>query len=99
MGIALSKGILCPLTKEVWTLSTLFVILHLIVSILLIVVVLVQEGKDPGMRGIQGASSDMGDSFFKRAGGTTKEKMQVRLTTTLAILFLITTVVLVITIS
>lgn len=79
--------------------STLFVILHLIVSILLIVVVLVQEGKDPGMRGIQGASSDMGDSFFKRAGGTTKEKMQVRLTTTLAILFLITTVVLVITIS
>lgn len=79
--------------------STLFVILHLIVSILLIVVVLVQEGKDPGMRGIQGASSDMGDSFFKRAGGTTKEKMQVRLTTTLAILFLITTVVLVITVS
>lgn len=79
--------------------STLFVVLHLIVSVLLIVVVLVQEGKDPGMRGIQGASSDMGDSFFKRAGGTTKEKMQVQLTTTLAILFLITTIVLVITIS
>ena len=99
MGIALSKGILCPLIKEVWTLNTLFVALHLIVSVLLIVVVLLQEGKDPGMRGIQGASSDMGDSFFKRAGGTTKEKMQVRLTTTLAILFLITTVVLVITVS
>ncbi|MBQ3427831.1 MAG: preprotein translocase subunit SecG [Clostridia bacterium] len=79
--------------------NTLFVALHLIVSVLLIVVVLLQEGKDPGMRGIQGASSDMGDSFFKRAGGTTKEKMQVRLTTTLAILFLITTVVLVITVS
>ena len=53
-----------------------------------------QEGKDPGMRGIQGASSDMGDSFFKRAGGTTKEKMQMRLTTTVSILFLITTIVL-----
>ncbi|MBR0366747.1 MAG: preprotein translocase subunit SecG [Clostridia bacterium] len=79
--------------------STLFVVLHLIVSVLLILVVLVQEGKDPGMRGIQGASSDMGDSFFKRAGGTTKEKMQIQLTTTLAILFLITTVVLVITVS
>ena len=79
--------------------NTLFVILHLIVSVLLILVVLVQEGKDPGMRGIQGASSDMGDSFFKRAGGTTKEKMQVQLTTTLAILFLITTIVLVITVS
>ena len=76
--------------------STVFVVLHLIVSVLLIVIVLAQEGKDPGMRGIQGASSDMGDSFFKRQGGTTKEKMQVRLTTTVAGLFLITTLVLVI---
>ena len=77
--------------------KTLFVILHIIVSALLIIIVLAQEGKDPGMRGIQGSSSaDMGDSFFKRAGGTTKEKIQVQLTTTVAILFLITTVVLVI---
>jgi protein translocase SecG subunit len=76
--------------------KTLFIILHLIVSALLIVIVLAQEGKDPGMRGIQGASSDMGDSFFKKAGGTTKEKMQVQLTTTVAILFLITTLVLVV---
>ena len=82
--------------KEVWTLNNVFIILHLIVSILLITVVLIQEGKDPGMRGIQGASSDMGDSFFKKQGGTTKEKMQVQLTTTIAVLFLITTVVLVI---
>lgn len=76
--------------------NTLFIILHLIVSVLLIVIVLAQEGKDPGMRGIQGASSDMGDSFFKKAGGTTKEKMQVQLTTTVAVLFLITTLVLVV---
>ena len=76
--------------------NTLFIVLHIIVSVLLIVIVLAQEGKDPGMRGIQGASSDMGDSFFKRAGGTTKEKIQIQLTTTVAILFLITTVVLVI---
>jgi protein translocase SecG subunit len=76
--------------------KTLFIILHLIVSALLIIIVLAQEGKDPGMRGIQGASSDMGDSFFKKAGGTTKEKMQVQLTTTVAILFLITTLVLVV---
>ena len=46
------------------------------------------------MRGIQGASSDMGDSFFKRAGGTTKEKMQTQITTTISVLFLITTLVL-----
>ena len=76
--------------------QTLFIVLHIIVAVLLIAVVLLQEGKDPGMRGIQGASSDMGDSFFKRAGGTTKEKMQMRLTTTVSILFLITTFVLVI---
>ena len=76
--------------------QTLFIVLHLIVSVLLIGVVLMLEGKDPGMRGIQGASSDMGDSFFKRAGGTTKEKMQTQLTTTIAVLFLITNVVLVI---
>lgn len=76
--------------------NTIFVVLHLIVSVTLILVVLAQEGKDPGMKGIQGASSDMGDSFFKKAGGTTKEKMQVQLTTTVAILFLITTMVLVI---
>lgn len=73
-----------------------FLVLHLIVSLLLIFVVLVQEGKDPGMKGIQGASSDMGDSFFKRAGGTTKEKMFAKLTTSISILFLITAVALVI---
>lgn len=79
--------------------QTLFIVLHIIVSVLLIAVVLLQEGKDPGMRGIQGASSDMGDSFFKRAGGTTKEKMQMRLTTTVSVLFLITTFVLVVLVA
>ena len=74
--------------------QTLFLVLHLIVSVILIFVA--QEGKDPGMRGIQGASSDMGDSFFKKNGGTTKEAMFIKLTTTIAILFLITTTVLVI---
>lgn len=76
--------------------QTVFVIAHLVVSLILIFVVMAQEGKDPGMRGIQGASSDMGDSFFKKNGGTTKEAMFTKLTTTLAILFLVTTMVLVI---
>ncbi len=76
--------------------NTLFIVLQIVVSLLLIFVVLVQEGKDPGMRGIQGASSDMGDSFFKKSGGTTKEAMYVKLTSTVAILFLITTLTLVI---
>ena len=76
--------------------NTLFLVLHIIVACILIFVVLIQEGKDTGMRGIQGASSDMGDSFFKKAGGTTKEAMFVKLTATVAILFLITTLVLVV---
>ena len=76
--------------------QTLFVIAHLIVAVILIFVVMAQEGKDPGMRGIQGASSDMGDSFFKKNGGTTKEVLFTRITTTMAILFLITTMTLVI---
>ena len=71
-----------------------FLILHIVVAVALIFVVLIQEGKDPGMRGIQGASSDMGDSFFKKNGGTTKEAMYIKLTTTVAILFLITTMTL-----
>ena len=76
--------------------QTLFIVLHLVVSCFLIFVVLMQEGKDPGMRGIQGASSDMGDSYFKKAGGTTKEAMFSKVTTAAAILFLITTMVLVV---
>lgn len=76
--------------------NNLFLFLHIIVACILIFVVLIQEGKDPGMRGIQGASSDMGDSFFKKAGGTTKEAMFVKLTATVAVLFLITTLVLVV---
>lgn len=74
--------------------KNLFLILHLVVSLILILVVMSQEGKDPGMRGIQGASSDMGDSFFKKNGGTTKESVLIKVTTTLAVLFLITTMVL-----
>lgn len=76
-----------------------FIVLQLIATVALIFVVLVQEGKDPGMRGIQGASSDMGDSFFKKAGGTTKEKLYARMTTTIAVIFLITTLALIILVA
>ena len=76
-----------------------FVVLHLIVTLALIFIVLVQEGKDPGMRGIQGASADMGDSFFSKAGGTTKEKLYAKMTTTMAVLFLITTLTLIILVA
>ncbi len=75
---------------------TLFTVLHLIVTVFLIVVVLLQEGKDPGMRGISGAAPDMGDSFFSKNTGRTKAAFMSKLTCAFAILFLITTLVLVI---
>ena len=75
---------------------TLFTVLHLIVTVLLIVVVLLQEGKDPGMRGISGTAPDMGDSFFSKNTGRTKAAFMSKMTCALAILFLITTLVLVI---
>ena len=76
--------------------QNVILIIHLIIAAILIFVVLIQEGKDPGMRGIQGSSADMGDSFFKNNGGTTKEAMFVKLTTCIAILFLFTTMALVV---
>ena len=75
--------------------STLFTVLHIIVAVLLIVVVLLQEGKDPGMRGISGAAPDTGDSFFSKNTGRTKASMFSKMTATLAVHFLITTMVLV----
>ena len=71
----------------------LFMILHVIVTVSLIIVVLLQEGKDPGLKGIAGSTPD-GDSFFNRNSGRTKASMLSKMTGTLAVLFLITTVVL-----
>ena len=73
--------------------NTLFMVLHIIVTVALITVVLLQEGKDPGLKGIAGSTPD-GDLFFNRNSGRTKASMFSKMTTTLAILFLITTVVL-----
>lgn len=73
--------------------NTAFLVLHIIVTVALVAVVLLQEGKDPGLKGIAGSSPD-GDSFFSRNSGRTKASMYAKMTTTLAILFLVTTVVL-----
>ena len=73
--------------------NTVFMVLHIIVTVALITVVLLQEGKDPGLKGIAGSTPD-GDSFFNRNSGRTRASMLSKMTTTLAILFLITTIVL-----
>jgi len=74
--------------------TKLFTILHIVVCVLLIAVVLFQEGKDPGMKGIVGSSGDNGDSFFSKNTGRTKAAFLARLTAVLSILFLVTTVAL-----
>ncbi len=75
--------------------KTLFTVLHIIVTVLLIAIVLLQEGKDPGMRGISGSSPDTGDSFFSRNSGGTKSAITSKVTIALSVLFLITTMALV----
>lgn len=73
--------------------NTLFTVMHIVVCVLLIAMVLFQEAKDPGMKSIQGANP--ADSFFGKNGGRTKASMLSKLTAALAILFLVTTMVLV----
>ncbi len=74
--------------------NTAFLVLHLIVTVALITVVLLQEGKDPGLKGIAGSTPDSGESFFNRNSGRTKASMFSKMTAFLAVMFLITTVVL-----
>ncbi len=75
--------------------GTLFTVLHILVCVLLIVVVLLQEGKDPGMKGIAGSAPEVGDSFFSRNTGRTRAALFSKMTAVLAVLFLITTVALI----
>ena len=74
--------------------KTAFLMLHMIVTVLLITVVLLQEGKDPGLKGISGTVPDSGDSFFNKNSGRTKASILSKTTASLAVLFLVTTVVL-----
>lgn len=74
--------------------NTVFLVLHIIIAVALVAVVLLQEGKDPGLKGIAGSTPDSGESFFSRNSGRTKASMLSKMTATLAVLFLITTVVL-----
>ena len=74
--------------------NTLFLVLHIIVTVALIFVVLLQEGKDAGLKALSGSTTNGGDSFFSKNSGRTKASMYAKMTTVLAVLFLITTVVL-----
>ena len=73
--------------------NTLFLVLHIIVTVALIFVVLIQEGKDAGMKALAGSAAG-GDSFFSKNSGRTKAALFSKLTTIVTIIFVILVVVL-----
>ncbi len=67
-------------------------IIHIVVAVCLIVVVLMQSGKDAGLSGsIAGGNSD---SFFGRNKGRTLNSILEKWTAILAVLFIILSIVL-----
>lgn len=80
----------CPVTgyliQEIEKLITLIIVIHVIISIMLIGAVLIQSGKGTGFADVFGMGGGMGQSLFGVQTGT----FLTRLTTVLAILFMIT---------
>ena len=67
-------------------------ILHIVITVALVIVVLMQTGKDPGMSGVISGSSQ--ESFFGKNRSKSKDAILGRITTVLAVLFIITSLVL-----
>ena len=68
-------------------------ILHIVITVALVVIVLMQTGKDPGLSGvISGGNSQ--DSFFGKNKSKSKEAVLGRITAILAVLFIITSIAL-----
>ena len=62
-------------------------VVHILISIIIIALILLQSGKDAGMSGAVGGSAD---SFFGKNKGRTMDAMLSKFTKICAILFLIT---------
>lgn len=71
--------------------GTLVTVLHIIVAVALIVIVLLQSGKTFGLSGsIAGGA----ETFFGKNKGRTIDALLSKLTTVVAVLFLVTSIVL-----
>ena len=68
-------------------------ILHIVISVALIVIVLMQTGKDPGLSGVISGGGAQ-ESFFGKNRSKSKDAILGRITTILAVLFIITSLVL-----
>jgi len=72
--------------------NTFITILHIIVAVILIIFVLLQSGKSFGLSGsIAGGA----ETFFGKNKGRTLDALLGKLTTAVAVIFLITSIVLV----
>ncbi|MEE0867866.1 MAG: preprotein translocase subunit SecG [Clostridia bacterium] len=69
-----------------------FTIVYIVIALVLTVVVLFQKGKDP--REAASVMGSSGDSFFSKNKANTREGMLEKLTTVMAVLFIILSVVL-----
>lgn len=71
-------------------LRILFSILYILVSVALVILVLMQEGRAQGLGSISGAA----ESYWGKNKGRSMEGMLVKITRVLAVLFLVLTAVL-----
>ena len=71
--------------------STIFTIVHIVAAVALIIIVLLQSGKTFGL---SGSISGGAETFFGKNKGRTIDAMLNKLTTVVAVLFLVTSVVL-----
>ena len=69
-----------------------FTIIYIVIALLLTVIVLFQKGKDP--REAASIMGSAGESFFSKNKANTREGMLEKLTTILAIVFIVCSVVL-----
>jgi preprotein translocase subunit SecG len=70
--------------------ETVLIIVEFILAIIMIGLVLVQQSKSDGLKGLTGGSSQ--DSFFSKNRGRTGEAFLRKLTVIVAILFAINTI-------
>ncbi|MCH5252885.1 MAG: preprotein translocase subunit SecG [Lachnospiraceae bacterium] len=71
-------------------LKTIVTIAYIIICIALVIVVLMQEGKTSGLGAVSGAA----DSYWTKNKGRSSEGIMVKITSVLAVLFVVLSVVL-----
>ena len=72
------------------TLKLIATILYIIVCVAIVIVVLMQEGKDSGLGAVSGAA----DTYWTKNKGRSSEGIKIKVTAVLATLFIILSVVL-----